>query len=342
MMNKITQGLLATAIGIGLLAGSSHAAVAIPSGYSSLVVFGDSLSDSGNNSLVFGNDPAQVISGNGYIPGQPYASGTYSNGPVWATPFAANLGLSLTPSLLGGSNYAYGGSVTNPDGVYLGGLVTLPSLVSQAGQYLGTGPADAASTLFVVAGGGNNARAVLNASASVIGAGGDPSALIATQANQFATDIGDIVDALQGAGAQHIIVWNTPNIGLVPAVLENGAQASFLGSSIASSMNNALAARLDGESGVQTFDLFGLLSRAAGSGAFTNLSDACGNPALACSNDLNTAMFYDGIHPTTAAHAFIAGEMQVLAAVPEPETWALMLAGIGLVGAHVRRRRRHH
>jgi outer membrane lipase/esterase len=326
---------LASSLVLALVAVTTSA-VAAP--YTSLVIFGDSLSDSGNNSLVFGNDSTQVISGNGYIPGQTYASGTYSNGPVWATQFAGYLGINLAPSIVGGTNFAYGGSVTNPDQVYLGGAVTLPSLVSQASQYLGANPVNSASTLFVVAGGGNNARAILNASASILAGGGDPTGLIATQASQFANDIGGIVDGLKGAGAQHIIVWNTPNIGLVPAVLQNGAQASFLGTSIAGYMNSALAAQLAGESGVQTFDLFGLIPRAAASGTFTNLVDACGNPTLACNSDLGSALFYDGIHPTTAAHAFVASEMRVLAAVPEPETWLLMLAGLGLISARVRRR----
>lgn len=332
-----------------MLAGSalvSHAAMAVPSSpFDNLVVFGDSLSDSGNNSLVFGNAPGQVISGNNYIPGQPYASGVYSNGPVWATPFASGLGLVLTPSLAGGSNYAYGGSVTNPDQTYSfpAGDVTLPSLVSQSVQYLASSPANVANTFFVVAGGGNNARAILNASAGILAGGGDPTSFIGAQSSQYAADIGGIVDALQGAGAQHIIVWNTPNIGLVPAVLENGPNASFLGSSIASGMNDLLALRLAGEPGVQTFDLFGLIGRAASSGQFSNITDACGNPLIACNADLGSALFYDGIHPTTAAHAFVAGEMQVLAAVPEPTEMAMMLVGLLLIGAQVRRgRRRAH
>ena len=36
--------------------------------YNSMVVFGDSLSDSGNNALMIGTDPRQVITGNTYVP----------------------------------------------------------------------------------------------------------------------------------------------------------------------------------------------------------------------------------------------------------------------------------
>ena len=53
--------------------------------YNSLVVFGDSLSDSGNNAVVIGSNAGQAISGNTYVPSFPYGSGVYSNGPVWAS-----------------------------------------------------------------------------------------------------------------------------------------------------------------------------------------------------------------------------------------------------------------
>ena len=57
--------------------------------YSSLVVFGDSLSDSGNNALAGLFDPNQLITGNTYIPTNTYAPMTYSNGLVWASDVAS-------------------------------------------------------------------------------------------------------------------------------------------------------------------------------------------------------------------------------------------------------------
>jgi hypothetical protein len=50
--------------------------------------------------------------GNDFIPTFPYASGHYTNGPVWARDFAAVLGLNASPSRLGGTNYASGGART--------------------------------------------------------------------------------------------------------------------------------------------------------------------------------------------------------------------------------------
>ena len=100
----------------------SHAAAPAPSPFSSLFVFGDSLSDNGNNKLTIGQNGAQVITGNSYIPTQPYASGVYSNAGMWVSSFAAGLGLAsyAAPSLAGGGDYAYGGARATVDGSFFG------------------------------------------------------------------------------------------------------------------------------------------------------------------------------------------------------------------------------
>ena len=103
--------LLVTILAVGCLAtATTHA-----SAYSALYVFGDSLSDSGNNAVVLAPNTTPVsTSGNDFIPIFPYASGRYTNGPVGAQDFAAVLALSASPSRLGGTNYASGGARTGP------------------------------------------------------------------------------------------------------------------------------------------------------------------------------------------------------------------------------------
>jgi outer membrane lipase/esterase len=96
-----------------LCVASLLAAVAAPlpaSAYDQWYLFGDSLSDSGNNAIALGIDAGQVITGNTYVPTYPYASGRYSNGEIWTASFAASLGLGATASLAGGNIYAYGGA----------------------------------------------------------------------------------------------------------------------------------------------------------------------------------------------------------------------------------------
>ena len=319
-------------IAAAALAGLATAASAGP--FDGLYIFGDSLSDSGNNALVIGADPTQVITSNSYIPSRPYASQQYTNGNVWAYSFAAAIGLGgyAAPSLAGGGNFAFGGARTSIDGSF-GGFP--PSLKTQAAAYLsGTGNTASATALYVVAGGGNDARDALQAAAMDPG---NAFAIIAAAAATYAADTGAIVDSLQAAGAQHIVVWDAPNIGIVPAVLAQGPGASFLGSLVGSTMSDALNARMAGEAGVTMFDIFGLgTAWAADPGAygFANVTDACGAKFIC---DASTYAFWDGIHPTAAGHELISQAM-LAAVVPEPETYALMAAGILFVAWRTRRR----
>jgi phospholipase/lecithinase/hemolysin len=105
-------------------------------------------------------------------------------------------------------------------------------------------------------------------------------------ASQFAADIGSIVDTLQAKGAENIIVWTAPNLGLSPAITANGPAAASLATTLTYSMNAALAARLASETDVRTFDFFGLITSVnANPGAYglTNVSDAGGlSPAPIC------------------------------------------------------------
>jgi outer membrane lipase/esterase len=306
------------------------AAVASPAwAYSKLVVFGDSLSDSGNNALAIGTAPDQVITGNGYVPTFPYASGTYSDGPVWASSFAAGLGLELMPSLAGGSNYAFGGARTS------GG--TAPSLASQVTSFLGdTGGAAPGDALYVLAGGGNNAR---DAFAAIALDGAPLGRTLLANALTYARDLRQMVGQLQAAGAADIVVWNVPNLGLAPAVAAFGAEASFVGQLVSNTMNNALARQLGGIGGVRILDINGLFAGVvANPGAYglANVTDACGAIA-GC--DPWTYLFWDGIHPTSAGHALLADAMTVAVAIPEPGVVWMFAAGLGVV-LLVRRRRR--
>jgi outer membrane lipase/esterase len=303
--------------------------------FTGLYIFGDSLSDPGNLALTIGPDPAQSITGNSYIPSQPYASGQFTNADVWAKTFAGAIGLAPfgQPALAGGGNFAFGGARVATDGPG-----QPPSLQAQQGIFLSaTGGNAPSGALYVVAGGGNDGRDAL----AVAAASPDPAAVIAAAAAAYAQSVGALVDRLQGAGARHIVVWDVPNLGLAPAVTAQGAGASFLGSLVAQSMNSALSARMAIEAGVTLFDVFGLQNAfAANPAAFglVNVADACG-AVPGC--DPSTFLYWDGIHPTSAGHAAIAEEMlAVAAAIPEPAEYALMLSGLALIAAQARRRRR--
>lgn len=128
---------LAGAIAATLLFSSAAAAT----DFSKVIVFGDSLSDNGNISLAT-------------APGiQPPLRFTTNPGHVAIENVASKLGLALSPSLAGGSDYAWGGAgvLTNSPGT----PSAVPTLTSQVNGYLAGGTVDG-NALYSIWGGAND------------------------------------------------------------------------------------------------------------------------------------------------------------------------------------------
>ena len=198
------------------------------------------------------------------------------------------------------------------------------------------GPVIPSDALYVVEGGGENARDALTAAASC---GGDLSciaAIIQSTTVGFVGDIKTIDSELEAAGAKNILVWDVPNIGVTPAVLASGPSASTLGTMIASTMNAALSTAIGSDPDVKLFDIFGLMNDAIadpGAFGFTNVMDACAQFPT-CIADPSTYLFWDGIHPTSGTEAIISDAILALV-VPEPSSLALLavaLLGLGFIG----------
>ena len=308
--------------------------------FSNLFVFGDSLSDSGNNAAVLDATypyppgtlrTATPISSPTFIPELPYASNRYSNGPVWVEGLAAGLGLSAQPSVLGGTNFAFGGARSGPLGS------SFPySLLDQTQLFLGATGGHAPSTaLYVISGGGNDARDAFALAAG----GGDPSMLI----NTYAADIGSIITSLEMAGAHDILLLNVPDIGMTPAIQAYGSSAVALASGVAGAMNTALDTMLGTLSpsmthGIRLLDTYTLVDDiVADPAAFgmTDVTSACA-ASQACIDNPDTTFFWDGIHPTTAGHAILA--RAALRTVPEPSTVLLVAIGVFALWSSVRRK----
>lgn len=313
--NKLLAGLF---IALGLGAAASPA-----SAYSDIYVFGDSLSDSGN---IF-------AATSGAFPPPPYYNGRFSNGPTYVDNLAGMLGFSLTPSLLGGQNYAFGGA-TAAAGSSVGPLAT--DLGAQVNSFRALSGSADANALYVVWAGGNDLRAATPpTAAAVIGAA--------------LTGVQNAITDLYTEGARNFLVMNMPDLGLTPEAISGGPAAvggaTFLSATFNSSFAsviNGLRLGLAGED-IRTLDTFSLLNTVVanpGAYGFNNTTGSCIDAGPACTPD--SWLFWDGIHPTAAGHRLIADAAfgVVSAPVPEPETYAMMLAGLGLLGLIARRRKR--
>jgi len=324
---KLNRVLAASALLVAAASAPALAAVLVLPVFTGLYVFGDSLSDGGNNSLVFGGLTGPNPGSPTFIPSLPYLpSNTYSNGQVWVNSFAAFLGLSsfAAPSLAGGGNYAYGGARMSIDGSGAPPFAPAPfpaSVQTQLNGYLGGGPASA-TALYVIAGGGNDVRAV----GRVIADGADPIETTLAAARSFATSAATMVGQLQAAGASNIVVWNVPDVGKTPTAGSGVGLAAVGASSIASTFNSFLSGALAG-TGAIIFDVFGLIGNVVNDPAaygMSNVTQACGFVGNGC--DAATALFWDGIHPTAYAQTIVTGGM--LAAVPEPATYLMFAVGV--------------
>jgi phospholipase/lecithinase/hemolysin len=284
--------------------------------YSGVVVFGDSLSDSGNAFALRGvaNTPPDYALDPFLVPGAPYARGGhhFQDGATWVEQLARSLRVSGSagPAFQSSSavarNFAVGGARAREDGIN----VNLPA---QVASYLERAGGTASPTaLYVIAIGSNDVRDALVAYSR--GQNGGP--ILAAALGSIAQTIA----SLSAAGARTFLVWNVPNIGLTPALRMAGPAASQLATTLSVGFNAQLAAILGQLAAglpaarIVSFDAFGLLTSIVndpGAYGMSNVTSACVTPyepPFTCGQP-DEFLFWDGIHPTRATHAIIAQQV---------------------------------
>jgi len=309
--------------------------------YSKLYVFGDSLVDSGNAFIATGGAEASPVDG--------FYAGRFSNGYNFADYLSTSLvGTLATPALLGGTNFAVGGATTAPVPGTIPGL-TSPSFVEQVGLY-GTlvGEPIPSDALVLVTFSGNDVRSTINMGGMVT-------------FTDAATSLTTGLNLLYASGARNFLITGSPDIGLLPrSVQDVGAIPGRLDeltsrSQEISSLFAQTSAAFAGQTGanVEFFDLFGFEHAvradpaAYGLPADLDLTTPCqvingGIPQL---SNCTKSLYFDKVHPTTVVHQAIANALVAQlsgspAAVPEPATWLMMIAGFGVLGIRLRRARR--
>ena len=285
--------------------------------YSGIVVFGTSLSDSGNAFALRGGTatPHDYDLDPLLIPGIPYARGGhhFSNGATWIEQFARSIGLagSVRPAYASASpnatNYAVGSARAYDDGTNINLTDQVDAFLADVG---GVAPAEA---LYVIEMGSNDIRDAIVAFQT----GGATAAQEVLQ--QAIMSIAANIGRLQAAGARQFLVWLPPNVALTPALRtlahvnpQVTQLATFLTTSFNSTLQNTLSAlypALD-ITYLNAYALLNSITLDPSGYGLSNVMSACVRPNVApfsCQN-ADEYLFWDGIHPSRVAHAIAAQE----------------------------------
>lgn len=238
-------------------------------------IFGDSLSDTG---MVF------RATGGIYPPNSTYFQGRYSNGRVWVEYLTERLNLSSKQT----NNFAYGGSTTGSTGNNF-----VPSLLNQVQSFTQTHKKSSSDALYVLWAGANDYLQGVN------------------NANIPIKNVTSAIASLADIGAKKILVANLPDLGQLPATRTSTNSGSL--SALTQAHNQGLRRSLkvlsqqDSELQIATLDANALYRDAIANPAafgFSNVIGSCLSGSITCGNP-DEFLFWDGIHPTTAAHRII-------------------------------------
>ena len=255
--------------------------------YDAIYVFGDSYCDTGN---VF-------IASGGAEPAAPYYQGRFSNGPIWVDHLAGSFKLPMKPSLSGGTDFAFGGAELLQDVVTPVGAI--PSVQHQVDLYLAaTGGKADPNALYILEGGGND---ILDATS------GSPAEL----GLQIGSSLAGLEVLLHAAGAQHFLIPNLFDVGLLPSGWANYAFDTAATRAANTTLALALAAeqQLEGIH-IYTPDTYALahsIMEDSSHYGFADVLNPCLNAATgkAC-NEPWRRLFWDADHPTEFGHVILA------------------------------------
>lgn len=310
-MNGPKQGVRIWATGLAIIAGLALGDEARAGSYTGLVVFGDSLSDTGNTYAAAG------------IPGSPYDNGHYSNGSVWVEYLAQKLGIAApTPSFLGGTNYAWGFAQSGDGFTYPMGAggPGVPNLLTQIGGFAQAGGTLDSTKLVSIWAGAND---FLN--------GG------VTDYNKVTDNIITAITTLAAVGGTQFLVGGLPLLGALPATLALPPQAQNGLNLLTMAFNATLEAKLQALEASQPSlhiyynDVNSGFQKIIADPASYGLINVTGMGKDAA--DGASYLFWDDVHPTTAVHQVIA-DIAYQEVVPEPSALALaVIAGATLLAA---------
>lgn len=298
---------------------------AVASEPAGLVIFGDSLSDSGNHFVAYG-----TIAHQPFVPDpvSSYAIGGhhFSNGATWAEQLATDLHLATSgkPALRQPgkfTNYAVGRARARV------GAPGFPDydLSTQVNLFLSDFGGQASSgNLYMIWIGGNDLQDALYALAV------DPSGNTSTAILQAAvTAVATNVTTLWAHGATNFLILSLADPAITPLVRALGPAAQAAATSLAGIYNTVMLGpaldALEALPGVQLLRLdinavFEDIVADPEAVGLTNVDDSCLAFSVighAICSTPNRYLFWDGVHPTTAAHGALAeAALQLITTAP--------------------------
>lgn len=295
--------ILAAGAALAALASAVPALAQSATSLGRVIVFGDSFSDPGNLPAASGL-PIQP---------PPYVGFRSSNGPVWAEQVGALIGGSNPRNL----NFAVSGAFSGSGNIVAAGLpAPVAAALNQTGarqqvqRYLAGGTRFQRNDVAVLWAGPNDYFAFLPTV--------NPATAQAQVGAQVAVTVGNLtasMNDLAAAGARQILIWGVPSLGDTPQL--SGPATGALAEFITVSHNAALAtagAGVANRTGAQVtmVDLYSF-AKAVGANpqrfGFTNATASCiATPSCVAGTiaQQNQFVYFDGVHPTAAAHARIA------------------------------------
>lgn len=182
---------------LGLMASNGHAACQ----NSDLLIFGNSLSDTGAGYAL--SPTVTTPPGGQAIPPPPYYNGRYSDGPNWVDYVQQNLDVNVQNFAVGGAETGFG---NNYDPIYpMGGFLT------QIGRFASAQRPIPKDTTVVVEIGANDFLNLLDS----LPVPPTAAQFTLTSLQGLQNTIGG-VRALQGLGAERIVLWNLPPLYATP------------------------------------------------------------------------------------------------------------------------------
>jgi phospholipase/lecithinase/hemolysin len=177
------------------------------------------------------------------------------------------------------------------------------------------------------------------------------------------TGLKSAISGLYTEGARHFLVMNVPNLANFPSFnvtsnssperVEFYSRASIYTQYYNSELRGAIRDLGNEKSGINinTLNTYGLLDDVIArpqnyknpngynlSSSFNRTTDCPSVTGREC-DDPGSYLFWDQLHLTETGHRIIADAAYHAVIVPEPETYAMLLAGLGLLGFTARRRK---